>query len=698
MRRLTRPGPPDWYESFCKKGMQELSGMIEDAGDDGIAAGYLHDILLYRAHKQFQQIRKIFSNASHWCCYMCETREDPEAVLLDLEHYRPKQFASNQLKSIRNPLHYWWLIYDWGNLQMLCATCARYKKTQFPIRGKRAPLLAAGLELQQEEPLLLNPFDDDPTNHFVLVENGSLKPRSERGEETISLFRLNRKELLVDRSKLYRQIKSDLSTKDLANQPNETEKAQVIQAFIQDWRGRRAGTVELALLSLIKVRRRKSIHTRPDQWTESASTKEYDGLVWLESVVVKNFCLFADFELHFHAPGSALEPWLALIGENGVGKSSFLKAIALALSSSDTIRDLVPDARTIFNRNTRQRTGFVEVRMNNGMSRRISFNRNSKAFTVAGQDIVFPVIALGANRITTRKGSAKNLPTAGALNNLFDPVLPLVDIEEWLTDTKSVSSQQFNQFTLNLKYLLELDVGDRITRLKGKIYIRQGAAREDLSAMSDGFRSVVGLVAHIMKHLAKDTTVMSEAEGTVLLDEIESHLHPTWKIRIVAKLRRLYPHVRFIISTHDPLCLYGLQDQEAFLLKRNSEGDNIEKEPLPLKGGLDVDWLLTNMFGLGSTLDSKTEDMLYDYSSLALRRDLLKLREDRGLPEDEQQEFARLRAELRKRMPEFAGTVSEAKNLAEAALGKVAFAPDDPIDQSAIASRIRQAFNKQEQG
>lgn len=698
MQRLIRPEPPNWYEGFREKGMQELSGMMEDAGDDGIGASYLRDILLYRARKQFEQINKIFLNASYRCCHICETREGPEAAFLNLEHYRPKQFASNQLKSTRNPLHYWWLSYDWGNLQTLCATCARYKKTQFPIRGERAPLQATGSALQQEEPLLLNPFDDDPANHFVLIEDGLLKPRSERGEQTIGLYHLNRKDLLVDRSKLYRQIESKLSTQGLANQPDETEKAGVVRAFMQVWRGPRAGAVELALLSLIKVRRRKSIHTRPDQWAESHSTKESDGLVWLESVVVKNFCLFSDFELHFHAPGSALEPWLALIGANGVGKTSFLKAIALALSSSDVIRNLVPDARSIFNRNTRQRTGFVEVRLNNGMSRRISFNSKNKAFTVSGSDIAFPVIALGANRITTRKGSAKNLPIAGALNNLFDPVLPLVDIEEWLTDTESVSSQQFNHFTQNLKYLLELDVGDRITRLKGNIYIRQGAAREDLSAMSDGFRSVVGLVAHIMKHLSEDTTVMSEAEGTVLLDEIESHLHPTWKIRIVAKLRRLFPHVRFIISTHDPLCLYGLQDREAFLLKRNSEGDNIEKEPLPLKGGLDVDWLLTTMFGLGSTLDAETEDMLHDYSALALRRDLLMLREDRGLPGNEQEEFRRLNAELRKRMPDFAGTVGEARNLAEAALGGRALEFDDPIDQTAIASRIRQAFSSREQG
>ena len=48
----------------------------------------------------------------------------------------------------------------------------------------------------------------------------------------------------------------------------------------------------------------------------------------------------------------------------------------------------------------------------------------------------------------------------------------------------------------------------------------------------------------------------------VLLDEIEVHLHPRWQIGIVEALRHAFPRVRFIASTHSPLCLHGLEREE----------------------------------------------------------------------------------------------------------------------------------------
>ncbi len=699
MRRLTRPEPPDWYQDFYDKGMKQLSAMAAEAGEQGISSSYFSDIRLYTAGRQNSEIKQVFLHSSSGTCHACESLRQQSTLQMALEQYRPKHFASNRLKKQRNPHHYWWLTYSWDNFQILCVRCNRNKATIFPIKGKRAELMTTGNALITEEPLLLNPFDDQPTKHLVLDEKGQLHSLTERGAETIGIYRLNRSDLVEARNELYQNVKSELTKRGWRNSSSEAEKSRRIEEFVAGWPRPRLGAVELALLSLIRVQQRRSVITQPSQWVKEAPSLVSDSApLWLESVRLQNFCLFADFELKFHNPSSTLEPWLAVIGENGVGKSSLLKAIVLALSTETQARELVPDAREIFNRNTRRRKGFVEVKLSNGAIRRLNFTRNSKQFTAIGPEIAFPVIALGANRITTRKGSAKTLPTAGSLNNLFDPVLPLVDIEEWLTDTKAVSAQEFGQFAQNLKYLIDLGVGEDVARRSGRIYFKRGAARQDLAQMSDGFRSVVGLVAHIMKHLAKDTTLMSEAEGTVLLDEIESHLHPTWKIQIVEKLRKLYPKVRFIITTHDPLCLYGLEDKEAYLFRRNEAGDNIDLEPIPLDGGLDVDWLLTTMFGLNTTLDSDTEDMLHDYSTLALRRDLLRLREDRGLPEDELQEFEDLRNRLRRRLPGFAGTGGEADTLVDVARGRVMIEPDEQIDQNALASKIRDAFANKERG
>ena len=97
MRKLTRPEPPEWFDDFREAGFQEFSKMVEEAGGDGITESYLRGIRLYRSRKEHEQLRKIFSNAAHRCCHMCEAREEGGVTYLELEHYRPKQFASNDL-------------------------------------------------------------------------------------------------------------------------------------------------------------------------------------------------------------------------------------------------------------------------------------------------------------------------------------------------------------------------------------------------------------------------------------------------------------------------------------------------------------------------------------------------------------------------------------------------------------------------
>lgn len=58
------------------------------------------------------------------------------------------------------------------------------------------------------------------------------------------------------------------------------------------------------------------------------------------------------------------------------------------------------------------------------------------------------------------------------------------------------------------------------------------------------------------------------SRAVVLIDEIEAHLHPRWKMRIVTALREALPNVTFIMTTHDPLCLRGLRAGEVMVFRR----------------------------------------------------------------------------------------------------------------------------------
>lgn len=53
---------------------------------------------------------------------------------------------------------------------------------------------------------------------------------------------------------------------------------------------------------------------------------------------------------------------------------------------------------------------------------------------------------------------------------------------------------------------------------------------------------------------------LSNIIGIVVIDEIELHLHPSMQADILPKLIALFHKVQFIITTHSPLFLLGMDN------------------------------------------------------------------------------------------------------------------------------------------
>jgi hypothetical protein len=52
---------------------------------------------------------------------------------------------------------------------------------------------------------------------------------------------------------------------------------------------------------------------------------------------------------------------------------------------------------------------------------------------------------------------------------------------------------------------------------------------------------------------------LNEIEGIVLIDEIDAHLHTDLQYELLPKLLRLFPKVQFVLTSHSPLCLLGME-------------------------------------------------------------------------------------------------------------------------------------------
>jgi hypothetical protein len=145
---------------------------------------------------------------------------------------------------------------------------------------------------------------------------------------------------------------------------------------------------------------------------------------------------------------------------------------------------------------------------------------------------------------------------------------------------------------------------------------RESGHPVSLDQLSDGYRSMVVLAVDLMSFFQMQFDSMDAAEGLVLIDELGAHLHPRWQMRIVRAFREAFPRLQVVATTHDPLCLRGLRDDEVVVLRRtrNEQVYALPREEVPSVNGLRVDQLLTSeVFGLNSTTDDRVDTLFTRY-------------------------------------------------------------------------------------
>lgn len=106
---------------------------------------------------------------------------------------------------------------------------------------------------------------------------------------------------------------------------------------------------------------------------------------------------------------------------------------------------------------------------------------------------------------------------------------------------------------------------------------REGVVR--FSDLSDGFRNMVAMVADIAHRCTKLNPHFGSAaaqltKGTILIDELDLHLHPKWQRRVIPDLRSAFPKIQFIATTHSP-----------FIIQSANVGEVIDLDNLDISEG-----------------------------------------------------------------------------------------------------------------
>jgi predicted ATPase len=141
--------------------------------------------------------------------------------------------------------------------------------------------------------------------------------------------------------------------------------------------------------------------------------------------------------------------------------------------------------------------------------------------------------------------------------------------------------------------------------------------------LSQGYQSTIAWVADLVGQIFVDTPVNAsldptDYEGLVLVDEIDLHLHPRWQRHIVRGLKRVFPKLQFVVTTHSPLVLAGLEADEVVQLQRGPGGRIVVTENRTNPGLLTPTELLTQFFGLDDTFPGEVGQQMQKYVRLAL--------------------------------------------------------------------------------
>lgn len=99
----------------------------------------------------------------------------------------------------------------------------------------------------------------------------------------------------------------------------------------------------------------------------------------------------------------------------------------------------------------------------------------------------------------------------------------------------------------------------------------EGNVDLDFSQLSDGYRSMVALVADFARRLSianqnSDIDPLN-GEGILMIDEIDAHLHPKWQYRVIEDLRRTFPNVQLIVTTHSPEIISTVDKDNVYILQ-----------------------------------------------------------------------------------------------------------------------------------
>lgn len=104
--------------------------------------------------------------------------------------------------------------------------------------------------------------------------------------------------------------------------------------------------------------------------------------------------------------------------------------------------------------------------------------------------------------------------------------------------------------------------------------VRSGIPLE-LRELSDGYQAILVVAFDLILRYAYLFPTLEDplqGEATVVIDEVDLHLHPRWQRTVAGQLRELFPNTQFVLTTHSPAVVQGAIDSRWSVVSLEADG------------------------------------------------------------------------------------------------------------------------------
>ena len=409
--------------------------------------------------------------------------------------------------------------------------------------------------------------------------------------------------------------------------------------------------------------------------------------VKLQTLSLKNITVFKEIDtIRFH------NRLTCFIGLNGSGKTTVLRTIANSIISTESLNYLAEGSdldmsklRRIL-RMKQDEDGNIEFEKfgeivltydfdGKNKKNHIEFVGKNKRYDVLDREsdfaldykegylntlvLAFPqektqkAIKEADNAFTANKTVKENLPNINDIGAMItdEPDNRFIKVEDWLLNTyaEALNVAQENQIEVKLtkQYQAIEIVFEVLSKITGEnislgkfnfqeklVWLKVNDGVQLMSLVSDGYSNLFGWVGNLISRLYQiinNTPFdgLRDIPAIVLIDEIDTYLHPSWQSKILAVLVDVFSNIQFIVTTHSPYVVGSIPTDLIKLYVCKNDRNDIEIEEFTefTPYGANIERLSEKLFGVKGRFVEDVQQRFETLSALINKGDLKESKE-----------------------------------------------------------------------